>query len=318
MHILYPEIRPEIEHTITTPDGQSLFVEVCGSSDGIPVVVLHEGPGLGCEPWHRQFFDPQEYRIILFDQRGCGRSSPFAEIQYQSIDHQLQDLETIRQALGIEKWLLFGCDWGALLALFYIEACSEHALGFIGVGMSLANDTECAWRYQKGANLFFPDYWEAFLRGLSTETDPLVALQQRLEGRDEIARMSAAKAWALWHGRLATRHSDISVIEWMADPHRAIAFATLCAHYYQPDTRPTNEQILKAAEALRRLACCTLIHGRFDMLSPLANVWRIIEQAPNVHLDIVRDAGHAAIETAMVDAIVRTTHTFARRLRSKP
>lgn len=316
MYLRYPEIRPYAEHRIQTHDGQCLFVEECGSPNGLPVVVLHEGPGLGCQPWHRQFFDPEAFRIILFDQRGCGRSTPSADLGRQSLNHLIVDAELVRQTLNVDQWLLFGCDWGGLLGLLYAHAYPQHVLGFIGVGISLATSKEIRWRYAHGANLFFPDYWEDLCRSLAVQSElTLDALRQRLAGNDEIARMSAAKAWALWHGRLATRHSDIALIEWMTEPHRAITFAALCAHFYQAEQRPTESQIADAARTLDQLAHCALIHGRFDMLSPLTNAWQVIEHAPHVHLDIIRDAGHSILEPAITDAIVRTTRQFARRLR---
>ncbi len=312
---LYPSIRPYATHTVEVSGGHRLYVEESGSADGIPVLFLHGGPGAGCEPWHRCFFDPCRYRIILFDQRGCGRSVPHAALTDNTTAHLISDMEAIRALLGVERWLLFGGSWGSTLALAYAERHPEPVLGLILRGIFLCREEEIRWFYQQGASRIFPDYWEDFIAPIpeSERGDLLRAYHKRLTGRDELARMAAAKAWAIWEGRTATLAANEAVVKHFAAPHTALSVARIECHYFINGAFLRPNQLLEEAGRIADIPGI-IVQGRYDLICPMASAWALHRAWPKSELKIVPDAGHAALEPGISSALVDASDWFADRL----
>lgn len=312
---LYPDIQPYATHRFAVAPPHVLHVEECGNPDGIPVVFLHGGPGAGFQAWNRRFFDPERYRIVLFDQRGAGRSTPHAHLEGNSTPELIADMEALREFLGIERWLVFGGSWGSTLALAYAEAHPARVSGLILRGIFLCRDQDIRWFYQDGASHVFPDYWADYVRPIpeAERGDFLQAFYRRLTGTDEITRMAAAKAWSVWEGRTATLRPDAAVTAHFSDPHVALALARIEAHYFVHKIFLGENQLLADAHKLAGIPG-VIIHGRYDMVCPLDNAFALHEVWPEAELQIIRDAGHAAAEPGIIDALVRASNDFARRL----
>jgi len=309
---LYPEIEPYVNHSITVDPPHVLHVEECGNPKGSPVVFLHGGPGAGCEPYHRRFFDPDVYRIILFDQRGCGRSTPHAELSGNTTQALVADMETIRRHLGIERWLVFGGSWGSTLALVYAETHPQRVAGLVLRGIFLCRPREIAWFYQEGASRVFPDYWQDFERVIpvAERDDMLAAYHARLTGDNEIARMAAAKAWSLWEGRTASLLPSTAVIDHFANPFTALSLARIECHYFVNDAFLEPDQILARVDRLRDLPAI-IVQGRYDMVCPMESAWDLHRAWPEAEFQLIADAGHAASEPGIIDALVRATDKMA-------
>lgn len=314
---LYPLIKPYATHSIAVDAPHVLHVEECGTPSGVPVVFVHGGPGAGCEPQHRSFFNPQEFRIVLFDQRGCGRSKPHAELDGNTTQALIADMEKIRAQLGIERWVVFGGSWGSTLALVYAQTHPERVLGLVLRGIFLCRPWEIQWFYQEGANRVFPDYWEDFLSPIpeAERGDLLHAYHRRLIGKDEIARMAAAKAWSVWEGRCATLHPNKSVIEHFSNPHTALSLARIECHYFVNDSFLAPNQILRDAHRLKDIPG-VIVHGRYDTVCPVANAWELHRAWPQAELHITPAAGHSAFEAGNVDALVTATDAMAKRFKT--
>ena len=316
MYKLYPEIKPYATHRLTVDKPHQLYIEECGNPEGLPVVFVHGGPGAGCEPYHRRFFDPNVYRIVLFDQRGCGRSTPHAELMDNTTQALVADMAVIRQHLKIDKWVVFGGSWGSTLGLVYAQAYPETVLGLILRGIFLCSRREIHWFYQDGASCIFPDYWEDFLRPIpEAERGDLVrAYYKRLIGDDEVARMAAAKAWSLWEGRTATLQLSKSVVDHFARPSTALSLARIECHYFMHDSFLEADQILRNAHRLADIPAI-IVHGRYDIVCPVENAWALHRAWPQATLKIIADAGHSASEPGITDALVKATMTLSHRLR---
>jgi len=312
---LYPDIRPYVQHSLAVEPPHVLHVEECGNPDGIPVLFIHGGPGAGCEPYHRRFFDPGLYRIILFDQRGCGRSTPHAALDGNTTQALVADMEAIREHLGLERWMLFGGSWGSTLGLAYAETHPERILGLILRGIFLCRPHEIRWFYQEGASRLFPDYWEAYLEPIpeAERSDLVRAYYQRLTSDDEVARMAAAKAWSLWEGRTASLLPREEVVNHFADPFTALSLARIECHYFMHDSFLEPDQLLRDAHRLAGIPGI-IVHGRYDAICPLENAWQLARAWPDAELQIIPDAGHAASEPGIVDALVRATNSLGRRV----
>ena len=313
---LFPPIKPYLTHTLPVSGDHTLHVEECGRPDGIPVVFLHGGPGAGCEPYHRQFFDPEVYRIVLFDQRGCGRSQPHAGLQENSTAALVVDIETIREWLDIEKWLVFGGSWGSTLALVYAEAYPERVHGLILRGIFLCRNRDIHWFYQDGASSILPDYWQDYVEVIPEPErgNMIAAYYRRLAGDDEVARMAAAKAWSVWEGRASTLLPRATVIDHFSNPLTALSLARIECHYFVNDSFLEDNQILKQAGRLHGIPG-VIVHGRYDVVCPLEQAWLLHEAWPQASLEIIPNAGHSATEPGIVDALLRATRNFAYRLR---
>lgn len=312
---LYPPIEPYVNHSFAVEPPHKLHVEECGNPGGIPVVFLHGGPGSGCEPYHRRFFNPDKYRIILFDQRGCGRSSPHAELQGNITQALVADMEFIRERLGIERWLVFGGSWGSTLALVYAETHPERVLGLILRGIFLCRPQEIQWFYQHGASRIFPDWWQDYLKPIpADERDDLVqAFYRRLTSDNELERMAAAKAWSLWEGRCATLTPSQTVVDHFADPFTALSLARIECHYFVNNSFLEPNQILRDAARLKDIPA-VIVHGRYDMVCPIESAWELHQAWPRAELQIIPDAGHAASEPGILEALVAASDNMAERL----
>ena len=317
MRPLFPSIQPYTTHYIKVDNPHVLYVEECGNPDGLPVVFLHGGPGAGCEEYHRRFFDPEIYRIVLFDQRGAGRSTPHASLENNTTQHLVQDMETLRTHLGIEKWVIFGGSWGSTLGLVYAQTYPEHVLGLILRGVFLCRPKEIDWFYQDGASRLFPDYWQEFIEHIpyKERSDLLHAHHKRLTGTDEIARMASAKAWSVWEGKTATIQHNSAVVDFFSDPHTALSLARIEAHYFVNNSFLRNNQILADAARLHNIPG-VLVHGRYDVICPLENAWELSQVWPDAVLEIIPDAGHSAAEPGITDAIIKATIDMAQMLSS--
>ncbi len=313
---LFPPIKPYLTHALPVSGGHVLHIEECGRHDGIPVVFLHGGPGAGCEPYHRQFFDPDVYRIVLFDQRGCGRSQPHAGLQDNTSPALVADIETIREWLGIDRWLVFGGSWGSTLALVYAETYPERVRGLILRGIFLCRNRDIHWFYQDGASSILPDFWQDYV-GVIPEPERnnmIAAYYRRLTGEDEVARMAAAKAWSVWEGRASTLVPRAAVIEHFANPLTALSLARIECHYFINDSFLEDNQILQRAGRLHGIPG-VIVHGRYDVVCPLEQAWLLHQAWPQANLEIIPDAGHSATEPGIVDALLRATGNFAQLLR---
>ena len=315
METLFPAIQPYITHSLAVEPPHVLHVEECGNPEGVPVLFVHGGPGAGCEPYHRCFFDPDKYRIILFDQRGSGRSSPHAELTGNTTQALVADMEAIRQHLGVEQWVLFGGSWGSTLSLVYAETYPERVLGMILRGIFLCRRKEIDWFYQSGASRIFPDYWQEFIKPIPPEerASMVTAYYRRLTGDDEVARMAAAKAWSIWEGRTATLQPRKSVVDHFSDSFTAFSLARIEAHYFVNDAFLQENQILRDADKLKNIPG-TIVQGRYDLICPMESAWELAQSWPSADLFIIADAGHSATEAGIVNALVKATREMLKRI----
>jgi len=315
MRSLYPAIQPYLRHTLDVDSPHRLYVEECGNPTGIPVVFVHGGPGGGCEAYHRQFFNADLYRIILFDQRGCGRSTPHAELRGNTTVDLLADMEAIRQQLGIDRWLVFGGSWGSTLGLLYAEAYPERVYGLVLRGIFLCRKQDISWFYQDGASRLFPDYWQDFLAPIdpAKRSDLVKAYYELLTGMDEVTRLAAAKAWSIWEGRTSTLRSKPSLVEHFGNSHVALSMARIECHYFMHDAFVQTDQILQQAERLHGIPG-VIVHGRYDVVCPVDQAYALHQSWPESRLTIVPGVGHSVSDPAMVDVLVRATDGFAEQL----
>jgi len=315
MLMLYPEIKAYATHRMAVQPPHELYVEECGDPEGLPVLFVHGGPGFGCNPHNRCFFDPERYRIVLFDQRGAGQSSPHAELKHNDTRSLIADMEHIRTRLGIEKWLLFGGSWGSTLSLLYAQRHPRRVLAMVLRGIFLARGTDVDWLFREGgASRLFPDHWEDYIKPLArgTGVDPIAEYHRLLTGDNELARMAAAKAWSGWEARCATLRPNLEMVQHSMDPRVALALARIEVHYFVNDCFIAENQILDRAEALKGIPG-TIVHGRYDAVCPLDNAFELHRRWKESELHIVRDAGHASSEPGITDALIRATRRMAER-----
>jgi len=319
MLTLYPEIKPYARHRLAVEAPHELYVDESGSPDGLPVLFVHGGPGAGCDEASRRWFDPTLYRIVTFDQRGCGRSTPHASLDRNTTWDLVADMERIREHLGIDKWVLFGGSWGSTLSLAYAQTHPERVHALILRGIFLCRPQEIRWFYQEGASRLFPDYWEDYLAPIPPEErdDLVAAFYRRLTGSDQIAQMHAAKAWSIWEGRTATLRPSHEVVERFADPHRALSIARIECHYFINHAFLEADQLLRDMPRIAHLPG-VIVHGRYDVVCPLDNAWALHKAWPGSELAIIRDAGHAAGEAGITDALLRASDRIARQLLDLP
>lgn len=312
---LYPEIKPYKRHMLEVDDTHTLYIDESGTPDGIPILFIHGGPGAGCGKYDRRYYDPQKYRIILFDQRGAGRSTPHSELAENNTHALIGDIEKIRKHLNIEKWVLFGGSWGSTLALLYAESHPEHVSGMVLRGIFLCRQADISWFYQNGADRIFPDYWADFVQVIpeAERNNILQAYYTRLTSDNEIAKMAAAKAWSLWEARCATLRPHPDVVKSFTQPHTAMALARIEAHYFVNNTFIEEDQILKNSHKLEGIPG-VIVHGRYDTICTLDNAYALHKHWPGSELQIIRDAGHSAQEPSIADALVKATNTMAELL----
>lgn len=309
---LYPPIQPYQQAWLPVGDRHQLYYEQSGNPNGKPVVLVHGGPGGGCSPIHRQFFDPSVYRIILFDQRGSGQSKPHACLEQNTTQHLLADMEQLRLHLKLDQWLLFGGSWGATLSLLYAQTYPQQVLGLILRGIFLCRDQDIDWFYQYGASLLLPEYWQDYLAPIpKNQRNQLVsAYYQQLTGDDELARMRAAEAWSVWEGRASSLTPQADILAHFADPHHALAMARIECHYFMHKAFLRKNQLLEDAHTLANLPSI-IIHGRYDLVCPVEQAYALHQAWPNAQFIICPQSGHSAFEAEIIDALVKATDQFA-------
>ncbi|OSP54640.1 prolyl aminopeptidase [Pseudoruegeria sp. SK021] len=302
---LYPPIDAFDQRMLDVGDGHRIYVEQCGNPDGMPVVVLHGGPGGGCSPAMRRYFDPEVYRIVLFDQRGCGRSRPHASVENNTTWHLVADIEMIRKTLDIPRWIVFGGSWGATLSLVYAQAHVQHVAYLVLRGVFLMTRAELEWFYGGGAGQFWPDVWNKFTRLVpEDEQDDLIgAYHRRLFSGDTAVETRFARAWSAWENALASVRNDGMTGESPADYARA--FARLENHYFiNSGFLETDGQILANVGVLADTPG-TIVQGRYDMICPPAAAWNLANAWPKCTLKFVPNAGHALSEPGISAELVR-------------
>ncbi len=305
MHTLYPAIKPYKTHQLKVDEPHTLYLEESGNPEGIAVIVLHSGPGAEVSAHYRRYFDPQHYRIILFDQRGAGRSTPHAALKKNNTQALIDDIEAIRAHLGIEHFVLFGGGWGSLLALLYAERYPQNVTALLLHQIFLGRQQDIDWFYKSGANLIYPDYWQAFISIVPEESlnDIPGYYASHLQGNNELFRMSAAKNWALWQAHCSSMQPHLSIIDQFSDTHFALALASIESHYVCNNYFIDENQVLEHANKIRHIPSY-FIHGRYDLVCPLAGAWALNQAIPASKLLIIRDASHSDQEAGMIDALI--------------
>ena len=309
---LYPEIEPYGTGMLDVGEGHSLYWERVGTPGGKPAVFLHGGPGGGMSPTHRRQWNPDAYDVLLFDQRGCGKSLPFAEIEHNDTWRIVADIEALREMCGHESWQVFGGSWGATLALAYAQEHPERVTELVLRGVFLARQREKDWLYRYGASEVMAEQWDAFT-GLIPEAeryDLVRAYYERLTSEDEATRLAAAKEWSLWEGSVATLLPDEDLLATFADPAKAVPFARICARFFLEDFFLEEAQLLKNAARLEGIPGI-IVQGRHDICTPPSSAWALKKAWPEVDMRIVHDAGHSAFEPGIVDGLVRATDELA-------
>ena len=309
---LFPTIEPFAVHRLDVSDLHQVYVEECGNPDGKPVIMIHGGPGAGCSPNMRRYHDPKHYRIILFDQRGCGRSTPHAELRDNTTWDLVADMERIRAHLGIERWQLFGGSWGSTLALAYAETHPERVTELLLRGIFTLRRSELLWFYQEGASWLLPEAFEAYRSAIPADEqgDLIAAYHRRLTGSDPVAQLEAARAWSMWEGGALSLLPDPSRVAAFGSPHYALAFARIEAHYFvNRGFFERDDQLLAEAHRLKGIPGA-IVHGRYDLCTPVANAIDLHRVWPEAELEIVPDGGHAMSEPGILDALVRAAERF--------
>ena len=311
MRTLYPEISAYHSEQLDVGDGHSLYLELSGNPNGEPILFIHGGPGGGCSPEHRRFFNPEHYKIILFDQRGCGRSTPHGALESNTTDHLIADIEQIRNQLGIERWALFGGSWGSTLGLAYAQSHPERVNALFLRGIFLCRPRDIQWFYQEGACYLFPDYWESFIAPIPSEKrDDMVSNYYKILTSDnELERMAAAKAWSVWEGRCSTLDPNPSLVDHFGDPHVALAMARIEAHYFANNSFMSDNQLLNNCDRIKQIPTW-IVHGRYDVVCPIEQAHLLAKRLPQAHFDIVRDAGHSAFEPGITDRLIHATDQY--------
>lgn len=311
----FPAIQPYMTHRFKVESPHELYVEECGNPAGVPVLFVHGGPGSGCSEDSRRFFDPNRYRIILFDQRGTGRSTPHGEILHNNTQALIQDIEVIRNTLGVERWLLFGGSWGSTLGLLYAQAHPERVLAMILCSIYLARDKDTRWFCGGGgAQRVFPDHWQELLKILPPDQrrNPMVAYHQLLHGENEVLRMKAAEAWTTWESRCARLVPDADYIARRTHPHAALAYSRIESHYLHQRYFIAPNQILRHMREIKHIPSI-LVHGRQDMICLFEGAWKLHQAWSKSQLFIIPAAGHSSSEPAMLNALIQATEQMADR-----
>ena len=315
MQIVFPELKPYKRHQVKVTDKHELYVDEAGNVDGIPILFVHGGPGGACDASSRRFYDPAVYRIITFDQRGCGRSTPHGELENNTTQDLISDIEVMRELLDVDRWVLFGGSWGSTLSLLYAQAFPARVLALILRGIFLCRQCDFDWLYKDGARRVFPDYWEEFVSPIpiAERGDLMKAYYERLTGDDELARMAAAKHWSAWEGSCSKLRPSPEALASFTKPHNALALARLEIHYFMNKGFVDENHILDNMHLIRDIPG-RIVHGRYDMVCPLDNALALHKHWPAAELHIVRDSGHSASEPGTVDALIRATADIAKKL----
>lgn len=311
---LYPDTEPFATGTLQVSGLHSLYYEQSGNPDGKPVVFLHGGPGGGCSPKSRRFFDPQAYHVILFDQRGCGRSTPHAELRENTTWHLVADIERLREHLGIKRWQVFGGSWGSTLALAYAQTHPEAVTELVLRGIFMLRRCELEWFYQNGCNALYPDAWEAYLAAIppAERGDLMSAYYRRLTHSDSQVRRDAARAWSVWEGATSFLQQNQAYMQGTANENFAAAFARIECHYFvHGGFFEHDDQLLRHIERIRHIPA-VIVQGRYDVVCPPRSAWDLHRAWPEATLKIVPDTGHSAYEPGNIHELIMATDAFKR------
>jgi proline iminopeptidase len=312
---LYPAIEPYRTGYLRVSPVHEIYFEECGNPQGKPTLFVHGGPGAGCNPRARCFFDPSAYRIVLFDQRGCGRSRPHASLEDNTTWHLVSDIEQLREHLGIERWLVFGGSWGSTLALAYAETHPERVTELVLRGIFMLTPFELRWFYQEGASALFPDRWEDYISVIPEHErgDLIRAFYARLTSPDRAIRVAAARAWSMWEAATSHLYIDEEHVQQWGDEDFAIAVARIECHYFvNKGFFEREDQLLRDVERIRQIPA-VIVQGRYDVVCPMQTAWALHRAWPEADFRIVPDAGHSGFEPGIVHELVSATDRFRVR-----
>ncbi|SKA36196.1 prolyl aminopeptidase [Consotaella salsifontis] len=310
---LYPPIEPYRSGRLPVSGGHEIYWELCGNPEGKPAVFLHGGPGSGCSPAHRRLFNPARYNVLLFDQRGCGRSMPTGSLDGNTTWDLVEDIERLRELAGVERWLVFGGSWGAALALAYAEAHPDRASGLILRGVFTCQRSELDWFYGGGAAKLFPDKWEEFLRPIAEAErgDLITAYRERLTHADRAVRLEAARAWADWEGQTVTLRTRARSVGMPSASEATIAFSRIENHYFLNHAWLEEGQLIRDADRIRSIPG-VIVQGRYDVVTPAVTSWALSKAWPEAEYRMVEGAGHAFSEPGILEELLAATDRFAR------
>lgn len=311
----WPAIDPYAHGYLDTVEGHEIYWEECGNPHGIPVVFLHGGPGGGCSPAQRRLFDPSRYRIVLFDQRGCGRSRPHASLENNTTWHLVADIERLRVFFGIDKWAVFGGSWGSTLALAYAQTHPTRVTALMLRGIFTLRKAELLWYYQEGASWLFPDKWEDFQAPIpqAERGDMMAAYRKRLVSEDVTVRQEAALAWSLWEGRTLTLLPAPDIETQHEEADYALAFSRIENHYFVHGGWLEEGQLIRDVDRIRHIPT-VIVQGRYDMATPVRTAWDLHRAWPEAEFRLINAAGHALFEPGILSALLEATDRFAREL----
>ena len=313
MRELYPPLEPYSEGMLPVSPLHTLHYEESGNPKGKPVVFLHGGPGGGIDPLYRRYFDPQRWRVIIFDQRGCGKSTPYAELRENTTGDLGEDIEKLRAHLGIEKWTVFGGSWGSTLALAYAETYPARVTSLVLRGIFMLRAQELHWYYQEGASFIFPDHWEKYLKPIpeGERADLITAYYKRLTSENKEVRLAAARAWSIWEGSTSKLFPSEELMEEFSEDEFAEAFARIECHYFINKGFFTyDDQLLKEVNKIRNIPAI-IVQGRYDVVCPITSAWDLHRAWPEAQLIVVPDAGHSMTEPGIRSALLEATDRFA-------
>ena len=311
--LLYPMIKPYRTGTLKVSDVHELYFEECGNPKGKPALFVHGGPGAGCSNDARRFFDPSAYRIVLFDQRGCGRSKPHASLEDNTTWHLVEDMEKLREHLDIDRWLVFGGSWGSTLSLAYAQTHPERVSELVLRGIFLLTPFELQWFYQSGASALFPDRWEDYVAPIPQKErgDLIAAFHKRLTGNDRAAQVAAARAWSMWEAATSYLHIDEKHVDEWSDENFAIAIARIECHYFvNRGFFEHEDQLLRNVKRIRDIPA-VIVQGRYDVVCPMQTAWALHRAWPEADFRIIPDAGHSGFEAGIVHELIQATDGFA-------
>ncbi len=312
MRELYPPIEPYSTGTLAVSGLHALYYEQVGNPDGRPVVFLHGGPGGGIDPIYHRYFDPHKWRVVLFDQRGCGRSTPHAELRENTTWDLVADIEKLRSHLGIEQWAVFGGSWGSTLALAYSQTHPERTTALFLRGIFMLRQQEIRWFYQEGASAIFPDAWEEYLKPIPLEEqdDLIAAYYKRLTSDQPEVRQEAARAWSIWEASTSKLVPDSQLMERFGQDEFAAAFARIECHYFVHNGFvETEDQLLKNVDRIRHIPA-VIVQGRYDVVCPMVTSWELHQVWPEAEYLLIADAGHSMTEPGIRDALIAATDRF--------
>ena len=313
MTTLFPPIEPYNHGWLSVGDGHEIYYEESGNPSGKPCLFVHGGPGGGASPAARQFFDPEKYRIVLFDQRGCGQSKPHASIEANTTWHLIDDIELIRETLDIDRWLVFGGSWGSTLSLAYAQRHPERVSELVLRGIFLLRSQELQWFYQHGASELYPDAWQHYLAPIpeSERHDLISAFHSRLTSEDSEVRLSAARAWSVWEASTSFLIQNEDFMAQLDEPEAALAMARIECHYFvNGGFFESPNQLLEAIDKIRHIPC-VIVQGRYDVVCPPTTAWDLHRAWPEADFKLIANAGHSAFDPANAAALIEATNRFA-------